>query len=223
MEKEDLFSVYAKVTLLFVIFFISLPMMSASLYVPEDSVAKVSKRQPVYFVNDTYVDSEDFEDMQILEDIVSIDVIKDADKNPQLKKLFDKYGKNTGFIFVRLKPGIDIKGIIGPDGKRLESERLPEFPGGKTAMLNFIEKNKKYPFALLDKGIQSGSVQVTFVVKSDGTLSDIKVKKSTAPELAKEAIRLVSEMPKWIPGKKAGIPSGYTRMINIDFRGIIIR
>ena len=223
MEKEELFSVYAKVTLLFVIFFISLPMMSASLYVPEDSVAEVSKRQPVYFVNDIYVDSEDFEDMQILEDIISIDVIKDADKNPQLKKLFDKYGKNTGFIFVRLKPGIDIKGIIGPDGKRLESERLPEFPGGKTAMLNFIEKNKKFPFALLDKGIESGSAQVTFVVKSDGTLSDIKVTKSTAPELAKEAIRVVSEMPKWIPGKKAGIPSDYTRMINIDVRGIIIR
>ncbi|WP_337753201.1 TonB family protein, partial [Coprobacter fastidiosus] len=183
----------------------------------------MNKKQPVYFVNDTYVDSEDFEDMQILEDIVSIDVIKDADKNPQLKKLFDKYGKNAGLIFVRLRPGIDIKGVIGPDGKRLESERLPEFPGGKTAMFNFIEKNKKFPFALLDKGIENGSAQVTFVVKSDGTLSDIKVTKSTAPELAKEAIRVISNMPKWIPGKKRGIPSDYTRTVNIDFRGIIIR
>ena len=87
-----------------------------------------------------------------------------------LKKLLDKFGKNAGLIFVRLRPGIDIKGVIGPDGKRLESERLPEFPGGKTAMFNFIEKNKKFPFALLDKGIESGCAQVTCVVKSDCTL-----------------------------------------------------
>ena len=56
-----------------------------------------------------YVDSEDFEDMQILEDIVSIDVIKDGQiKILKLKKLFDKYGKNAGLIFVRRRPGIDI-------------------------------------------------------------------------------------------------------------------
>ena len=223
MGEEKLFFVYVKALLLSVMFFMSLQIMAVSLCVSKDTVAEMNKKQPVYFVNDTYVDSEDFEDMQILEDIVSIDVIKDADKNPQLKKLFDKYGKNAGLIFVRLRPGIDIKGVIGPDGKRLESERLPEFPGGKTAMFNFIEKNKKFPFALLDKGIESGFAQVTFVVKSDGTLSDIKVTKSTAPELAKEAIRVVSKMPKWIPGKKGGIPSDYTRTVNIDYRGIIIR
>lgn len=223
MGEEKLFFVYVKALLLSVTFFMPLPIMAVSLCVSKDTVAEMNKKQPVYFVNDTYVDSEDFEDMQILEDIVSIDVIKDADKNPQLKKLFDKYGKNAGLIFVRLRPGIDIKGVIGPDGKRLESERLPEFPGGKMAMFNFIEKNKKFPFALLDKGIENGSAQVTFVVKSDGTLSDIKVTKSTAPELAKEAIRVISNMPKWIPGKKRGIPSDYTRTVNIDFRGIIIR
>ena len=84
MGEEKLFFVYVKALLLSVMFFMSLQIMAVSLCVSKDTVAEMNKKQPVYFVNDTYVDSEDFEDMQILEDIVSIDVIKDADKNPQL-------------------------------------------------------------------------------------------------------------------------------------------
>ena len=123
MGEEKLFFVYVKALLLSVMFFMSLQIMAVSLCASKDSVAEMNKKQPVYFVNDTYVDSEDFEDMQILEDIVSIDVIKDADKNPQLKKLFDKYGKNAGLIFVRLKASSD---RMGKDWKVSDYLNFPE-------------------------------------------------------------------------------------------------
>ena len=144
MGEEKLFFVYVKALLLSVTFFMSLPIMAVSLCVSKDTVAEMNKKQPVYFVNDTYVDSEDFEDMQILEDIVSIDVIKDADKNPQLKKLFDKYGKNAGLIFVRLRPGIDIKGVIGPDGKDWKVSDYLNFPEVKRLCSILLRRTRNF-------------------------------------------------------------------------------
>ena len=78
---------------------------------------------------------------------------------------------------------------------------MPSFPGGQTALSQFLEDNMKYPPAAEANGVQ-GTVQIGFFVEKDGTLRDIKVNKSVDPSLDKEAIRLVKSMPKWIPGKE---------------------
>lgn len=89
-------------------------------------------------------------------------------------------------------------------------EKMPSFPGGPGAMYDFLAKNIKYPEVAVECGIQ-GSVIVTFIVKKDGSLSDVRVAKSVDPSLDKEAVRVVKSMPKWIPGIEKG------KYVNVKF------
>lgn len=82
-------------------------------------------------------------------------------------------------------------------------ERMPEFPGGTSQLMSFIQKNLRYPVDAVKDRIQ-GRVILTFTVEKDGRLTDIKVAKSVSPSLDKEALRMVKSMPRWIPGMQDG-------------------
>ena len=82
-------------------------------------------------------------------------------------------------------------------------EQMPSFPGGTGALMEFLGKNVKYPVVAQENGVQ-GRVVVSFVVERDGSITDVKVVRSVDPSLDKEATRVVSSMPKWIPGKQNG-------------------
>lgn len=82
-------------------------------------------------------------------------------------------------------------------------EHGPEFPGGEKALMIWLSKNLKYPAVAAEQGIQ-GRVYVQFIVNKDGSIVDAKVSKSSDPLLDKEALRVVSSMPKWKPGKQNG-------------------
>ena len=84
-------------------------------------------------------------------------------------------------------------------------EEMPKFPGGQDALTNYMVTNVKYPENARKNGVQ-GTVFVTFVVEKDGKISDARVLKGVDEELDKEALRVVSEMPKWSPGKEKGKP-----------------
>ena len=90
------------------------------------------------------------------------------------------------------------------------AEKMPSFPGGQDALFDFIEKNIKYPKGAEECGIQ-GRVLVTFIVKKDGSLSDVRVAKSVDPSLDKEAVRIIKSMPKWNPGIHRG------KYVNVKF------
>ena len=82
-------------------------------------------------------------------------------------------------------------------------EEMPQFPGGPSALFEYLSKNIKYPVVAEENGVQ-GRVIVTFVVERDGSITDVKVVKSVDPSLDKEAQRVVKSMPHWIPGKQNG-------------------
>lgn len=83
-------------------------------------------------------------------------------------------------------------------------EEQPVPPGGSIeAMLTWIQKNLVYPERALDNNIQ-GRVVVQFVVEKDGSVSQPKVVRGVDPLLDKEALRVVSKMGKWQPGKQRG-------------------
>ena len=82
-------------------------------------------------------------------------------------------------------------------------EEAPEFPGGMGALMKFLGSNIKYPTIAQENGVQ-GRVIVQFVVNKDGSIVDAKVMRSVDPYLDKEALRVVSSMPKWKPGKQRG-------------------
>lgn len=77
------------------------------------------------------------------------------------------------------------------------------FPGGDTALTTYISNNLQYPPAARDNGIE-GVVSVMFVVKPDGSIGNIKIKRMVDPDLESEAIRLVKTMPKWTPASDNG-------------------
>lgn len=84
-------------------------------------------------------------------------------------------------------------------------EEMPEFPGGQTAMMKWLNANMKYPQIAQENGIQ-GRVMVSFIVEKDGSVSDVKVARGVDPNLDKAAIEVVKKMPKWKPGMQTGKP-----------------
>ena len=96
-------------------------------------------------------------------------------------------------------------------------EQMPEFPGGMQKALEFLGKNIKYPVAAQQAKIE-GRVIVQFVIERDGSVSDVKVMRGVNSELDAEAIRVVSMMPKWIPGKQRGKAVAVKYTMPIMFR-----
>ena len=96
-------------------------------------------------------------------------------------------------------------------------EEMPSFPGGKPAIAAYIAKTVKYPGPCLDNKIQ-GRVVCRFTVTKEGTVKDIVVIKSVDPLLDKEAIRVISLMPRWIPGKHNGARVDAKYTLPVTFR-----
>ncbi len=83
-------------------------------------------------------------------------------------------------------------------------EKMPEFPnGGMPGLMKYLSDNIRYPEAAKVAGIQ-GRVTVVFVVDKDGSITNVKTLRGVDAELDKEAIRVISSMPKWIPGMQKG-------------------
>lgn len=97
-------------------------------------------------------------------------------------------------------------------------EENPQFPdGGTVGLLQYLGKNIKYPTILQENGTQ-GRVTVQFVVNKDGSIVDVKVIRGVDPYLDKEAVRVISTMPKWIPGKQRGVPVRCKFTVPVTFK-----
>jgi protein TonB len=79
-------------------------------------------------------------------------------------------------------------------------EQKPEYPGGIEKFYSFVGKNYQAPE---EEGLK-GKVYVTFVVEKDGSLTDIKVIRDIGYGTGKEAIRVLSKCPRWLPGEQNG-------------------
>ena len=119
---------------------------------------------------------------------------------------------------------IDVAPVVSTVAKEEEEEEtqvffivedMPEFPGGEAALRQFIANEIKYPVIAQENGIQ-GRVYVTFVVNTDGSIADAKIARGVDPSLDKEALRVVSTLPRWKPGMQRGkaVRVSYTVPIN---------
>lgn len=79
----------------------------------------------------------------------------------------------------------------------------PQFPGGGSALLNYINETRRYPADAYSRGIE-GRVTCAFVINTDGKVSDVTVLRGVEQTLNKEAVRILSKMPDWTPGKIDG-------------------
>lgn len=99
-------------------------------------------------------------------------------------------------------------------------EQQPEFPGGEEAMFEYLRSNLQYPEKCKENKIQ-GRVLVAFVINKDGKIVEPEVVKSAGPEgveLDVEALRVVSEMPAWTPGKQKGEAVRVRFTVPVNFR-----
>ncbi len=83
-------------------------------------------------------------------------------------------------------------------------EQMPQFPGGEQELLNYINKNIKYPVIAQENGVQ-GKVILRFVVSKTGMVDRVEVVRPLDPACDKEAIRVVKSLPRFIPGKQNGV------------------
>lgn len=97
-------------------------------------------------------------------------------------------------------------------------EIMPQFPGGDDSLKAYVRRNIKYPPMAQDNGKQ-GSVYVRFIVEKDGSVTGVNVVKgvSGAAELDKEAVRVISGMPKWKPGLMNGRPVRTSMILPVKF------
>jgi|TARA_B110000438_G_scaffold303623_1_gene366044 periplasmic protein TonB len=82
-------------------------------------------------------------------------------------------------------------------------ENMPEFPGGDLGLMKFIQKNVKYPAIAKEYNI-TGKVYVSFIVDKQGKVTNVKIVRGVDKNLDAEALRVVSMLPKYKPGKQRG-------------------
>ena len=137
---------------------------------------------------------------QVIDDHLDVAVISDAEHNPRGVEIFEVF-----------EPKPDENGVF------YSVETQPEFPGGMAELMKYLQKNLRYPQICKEQGVQ-GRVIVQFVVNTDSTITDVNVIKSVNPHLDKEALRVVSSMPKWKPGEQRGKPVSMRMTLPVTFR-----
>lgn len=149
-------------------------------------------------------------DQQFLDNnliLAASDSYKQLDKMQESKKAYQlgiaKYGQSV----IDEGYGTDIYTIV---------EQMPEPEGGFEKFKVYLKNNYVYPPSSLEKGL-SGSVYLKFIVNKDGSLSGIHSVKGLDQDCNDEAIRLLSEGPKWSPGLQRGKKVYVTQIHSIEF------
>ncbi|MGZ3946417.1 MAG: TonB family protein [Mucilaginibacter sp.] len=98
-----------------------------------------------------------------------------------------------------------------------EVEKAPSFPGGGQALGRFLADNIRYPVSARENGIQ-GTVEISFVIEKDGTLTGAKVSNGVAKIIDDEALRVMRLCPPWSPGtiNGAAVRSTYNAPITFS-------
>jgi len=106
--------------------------------------------------------------------------------------------------------------VVGEEIPFVVVEEMPSFPGGDAELLKFIGENTNYPETAKENNI-TGRVIVRFCVTAKGGVSQISILKGVSPELDQEAMRVVTSLPEFKPGKQGGKPVPVWYMVPITF------
>lgn len=96
----------------------------------------------------------------------------------------------------------------------VEQEPIPL--GGVQGFYKYLAQNIRYPDDAKKKNIQ-GKVFLTFIVEKDGSITDVKVLRGVSPDIDAEAVRVISNSPKWNPGLLNGKPVRVQYVVPLSF------
>lgn len=170
-------------------------------------------------------------DEEVKQEVKTIDDIKEVDTALGLKD--ETRGIDDANLAQEMKKEVQVSDDPKPVEKKEEPkeekpkveekkvfesvEQMPQYPGGDGALQAYIASHIKYPETAAENGVQ-GRVTVRFVVKPDGSVSDVKVLRGKDPDLDKEAVRVVKTLPKFIPGKMNGQAVSVYFTLPINFK-----
>jgi len=96
-------------------------------------------------------------------------------------------------------------------------EKMPQFPGGETALLNYINQNVKYPDEAM-KNNEQGKVIVRFVINVTGKVEKVEISRGVSASIDKEALRVVNSLPDFTPGEIKGKKVAVWYILPISFK-----
>ena len=97
-------------------------------------------------------------------------------------------------------------------------EEKPKFQGGDANTFSkWVNSKLVYPEIAKENGIQ-GRVTLQFTVNTDGSVSNVIVLRGVDASLDKEAVRIVSQSPKWTPGRQRERPVKVTYTFPVIFK-----
>jgi TonB family protein len=135
------------------------------------------------------------------------------DFNSEMTITMTRQTVNTGIVSITPPPPPP------PSDKKLWAvvEEMPMFPGGEQAMISWISSNIIYPAEAVKAGIQ-GIVPVHFMVTGNGKVKYVRVSKSVNHFLDAEAVKVISTMPDWKPGRQNGKPVDVDFTVPVEFK-----
>ena len=124
--------------------------------------------------------------------------------------------------------GVEIMDYVEVEEEDVEEEAIPfqlveekpSFQGGDANQFSkWVNQRLVYPEIAKENGVQ-GRVTLQFTVEKDGSVTKVKVLRGVDPSLDKEAVRVVSQSPKWKPGKQRdrAVPVTYTFPVIFQLR-----
>ena len=96
-------------------------------------------------------------------------------------------------------------------------EQEPTYPGGESALLEYLGNNIKYPAIARENGIE-GTVYVEFIIAKDGSVTNVVAKRKVDGGCTEEALRVINAMPNWTPGRQEGKPVNVKYTLPIKFK-----
>lgn len=126
-------------------------------------------------------------------------------------------GNGSSTSNISPSPGADVPVVIKSDKPVMWVPEMPKFRNGKIE--DYLANNLQYPAEDANIGLQ-GTVYASFVIEKDGSVSSVTLMRGidNAPDLNREALRVLSSMPPWIPGKQDGHPVRVQFMVPIHFK-----
>ncbi len=109
---------------------------------------------------------------------------------------------DIGYVDVEYADGNDSDELVDEPQVYFIVEDMPEFPGGETALRKYIAENVNYPENVEPR--VTPTVYVKFVIDETGKVTNPEILRGAGELFDKEALRVVSSLPMWKPGRQRG-------------------
>ena len=97
------------------------------------------------------------------------------------------------------------------------TEKMPSYIGGEEALMKYINTNAIYTNKAIKDSIE-GTVWVSYWINIDGSVSDPKIVRGLHHDLDSISIKLIQDMPKWIPATQNGVPQKVNFTVPVKFK-----